>query len=321
MPAVEVIDVVKAYTGKVAVDGLSFSVEKGEVFGLIGPNGAGKTTTLRMMMDIIQPDAGQVSIFGETPSQATKSRLGYLPEERGLYKKLTVIETICYLASLKGMDPRTIESEADALLERTGMIESRRKKVEELSKGMSQIVQLIVTIVHDPELVILDEPFTGLDPVNTERVKQLLLDLRERGKAVILSTHQMNQVEALCDRVLMVNDGRSVLYGALDEIREEHRGNAVLVEPAADAEIPKVAGVSERRVHRDHVELCLEASTSPQQVLERLVNAGVPLDRFEVATPSLHEIFIRKVGAEVGIGAGVDADSQAGASVGGDARV
>ena len=306
MPAVEVTNVVKAYTGKVAVDGLSFSAEAGEVFGLIGPNGSGKTTTIRMLMDIIQPDSGAVAIFGETPSQATKSRLGYLPEERGLYKKLTVIETISYLASLKGMDSRRIESEADALLERTGMLENKKKKIEELSKGMSQIIQLIVTIVHDPELVILDEPFTGLDPVNTERVKQLLLDLRSKGKAVILSTHQMNQVEAVCDRVLMVNDGRAVLYGALDAIRAEHRGHAVIVE--SSAEIPEVPGVVERRSHKDHVELVLDADATPQRTLEALVQAGVRLDRFEVATPSLHEIFLEKVGADVGAEVGGDAD-------------
>jgi len=304
MSAVEVTNVVKAYKEKVAVDGLSFSTEKGEVFGLIGPNGAGKTTTIRMMMDIIQPDSGTVAIFGESPNQATKDRLGYLPEERGLYKKLTVIETITYLASLKGMDPRTIEGEADRLLTQTGMIESKTKKIEELSKGMSQIIQLIVTIVHDPELVILDEPFTGLDPVNTERVKQLLLGLRDQGKAIILSTHQMNQVEAVCDRVLMVSDGRAVLYGALDEIREEHRGHAVLVQlgmdrdAETDAQLPEIAGVAQRRVLKDHVELVLEEASTPQQVLEALVRAGIPLDRFEVATPSLHEIFIAKAGGD-----------------------
>jgi ABC-2 type transport system ATP-binding protein len=296
MPAVAVHNLTKSYTGKPAVQDLSFTLDPGEILGLIGPNGAGKTTTIRMMMDIIQPDSGSVTIFGQTPSEATKARLGYLPEERGLYKKLSVIETITYLASLKGADPRTIESEADALLEQTGMLPNKKKKVEELSKGMSQIIQLIVTIVHDPELVILDEPFTGLDPVNTERVKQLLLDLREQGKAVILSTHQMNQVEALCDRVLMVNEGRSVLYGALDEIRAEHRGHAVLVD--SDAPIPEIPGVTERRDHKDHVELVLDASATPQQILEQLVQTGVPIDRFEVATPSLHEIFIQTVGGD-----------------------
>jgi len=296
MPAVEVIDVVKAYETKVAVDGLSFEVEKGEIFGLIGPNGAGKTTTIRMMMDIIQPDTGSVSILGSPPSEATKGRLGYLPEERGLYKKLSVTETISYLASLKGMDPRTIESRADALLEHTGMLPHKRKRIEELSKGMSQIIQLVVTIVHDPELVILDEPFTGLDPVNTESVKQLLLELRDQGKAVILSTHQMNQVQAVCDRILMVNDGRAVLYGALDEIRAEHRGHAVLVE--SDAVIPQIPGVAEHRTHKDHIELVLDTESTPQQVLEALVDAGIPMERFEVSTPSLHEIFLETVGGE-----------------------
>ena len=303
MKAVEVEHLFKSYSGKVAVHDLSFAVSSGEVLGLIGPNGAGKTTTIRMMMDIIQPDAGHVTIFGEIPSEATKGRLGYLPEERGLYRKLSVIETISYLACLKGMDPRTIEEKADALLERTGMLANKKKRIEELSKGMSQIIQLIVTIVHDPELVILDEPFAGLDPVNTERVKQLLLDLRERGKAVILSTHQMNQVEAVCDRILMVNDGRSVLYGALDEIRAEHRGHAVLVE--SDAEIPQVAGVVEKRTHKDHVELVLDAASTPQQTLEALVQAGVPIERFEVATPSLNEIFLRIVGGDAN---GADAE-------------
>jgi len=294
MPAVEVNDVVKSYKSNVAVDGLSFSVERGEIFGLIGPNGAGKTTTIRMMMNIIAPDAGRIAILGHMPSEAIKGRLGYLPEERGLYKKLTVIETITYLASLKGMDPRTIESKADALLEKTGMLEHKKKRIEELSKGMSQIIQLIVTIVHDPELVILDEPFTGLDPVNTERVKQLLLELREQDKAVILSTHQMNQVEAVCNRILMVNDGRAVLYGPLDEIRAEHRGHAVLV--ASDDPIPDVPGVAERREHKHHVELVLDATSTPRQALEDLVKSGIAVDRFEVSTPTLHEIFLQTVG-------------------------
>ena len=294
MPVVEVVNVAKSYASKLAVSELSFTVDPGEIFGMIGPNGAGKTTMIRMMMDIIQPDAGQVTILGQKPSEATKARLGYLPEERGLYRKLTVIDTLTYLASLKGMDVRSIHARADVLLEQTGMLAHKKKRIEELSKGMAQVIQLIVTILHDPELVVLDEPFTGLDPVNTERVKQVLIDLHDQGKAVILSTHQMNQVEAVCDRILMVNDGRAVLYGALEDVRSEHRGHAVLVK--SDAEVPHVPGVAERRLHKDYTELVLDASATPQQVLEELVKTGIPIDRFEVATPSLNEIFLQVVG-------------------------
>ena len=174
------------------------------------------------------------------------------------------------------------------------MLAHKKKRIEELSKGMAQIIQLIVTILHDPDVVVLDEPFTGLDPVNTERVKQLLVDLRDQGKAVILSTHQMNQVEAVCDRVLMVHDGRNVLYGALDDIRSEHRGHSVLIR--ADGAVGEIPGVAERRTHKDHIELVLDAASTPQQVLKELVNAGIPIDRFEVATPSLNEIFLQVVG-------------------------
>jgi len=294
MTAVAVHNLTKSYTGKPAVQDLSFTLDPGEILGLIGPNGAGKTSAIRMIMDIIQPDSGSVTIFGQAPSEATKARLGYLPEERGLYKKLTVIETITYLASLKGMAPRSIEARADVLLEQTGMLPHKKKRIEELSKGMAQIIQLVVTIVHDPELVILDEPFTGLDPVNTERVKDLLVDLRDQGKAVILSTHQMNQVEAICDRVLMVNDGRNVLYGALDDIRSEHRGHAVLIE--AEGIIGEISGVAEMRTHKDSIELILAPASTPQQILEQLVRAGTVIRRFEVATPSLNEIFLQVVG-------------------------
>jgi ABC-2 type transport system ATP-binding protein len=294
MPAVAVHNLHKSYAGKPAVQDLSFCLDPGEILGLIGPNGAGKTSTIRMMMDIIQPDSGRVTIFGQPPSEAIKAKLGYLPEERGLYKKLTVIETLTYLASLKGMDARSIQARADALLDQTGMLPHKKKRIEELSKGMAQIIQLVVTVLHDPDVVVLDEPFAGLDPVNTERVKQLLVDLRDQGKAVILSTHQMNQVEAVCDRILMVHNGRSVLYGALEAIRSEHRGHSVLVE--ADGDIGPVPGVAKMRTHKDHTELVLDAESTPQQVLKELVTAGILMDRFEVATPSLNEIFLQVVG-------------------------
>jgi ABC-2 type transport system ATP-binding protein len=294
MPTVQVNHVYKSYADKVAVDDLSFSVEPGEIFGLIGPNGAGKTSTIRMIMDIIKPDSGEITVFGEKLSEATKGRLGYLPEERGLYKKERVIDAIVYLASLKGMDSRAAEKRADELLEQTGMLSNKKKKIDELSKGMGQIIQFIITIVHDPELIVLDEAFSGLDPVNTELLKGFVVDLRNQGKAVILSTHQMNQVEELCDRILMIDHGRAVLYGNLAEIKSKYKSNTVIVEP--DSELGQIAGVSEQRARKGHVELVLDGHTTPEQVLQRLVSAGIPISRFEIATPSLNEIFLEVVG-------------------------
>ena len=294
MPAVEVSHVTKSYADKVAVDDLSFTVNEGEIFGLIGPNGAGKTTTIRMMMDIIKPDAGSVTVFGEKITEDTKNRLGYMPEERGLYKKLRVLDAIVYLASLKGMDRHTATEKALILLDRTGMQPNRNKKIEELSKGMAQIIQFIVTIIHEPQLIILDEPFIGLDPVNTELSKQMIVDLRDKGRAVILSTHQMNQVEELCDRILMVNKGRAVLYGSLKEIKARYRNNAIRVDVKGDTgELP---GVVERRPGWEYVELVLDGKTRPQEVLETLVKRGVTVNRFEIATPPLNEIFLEVAG-------------------------
>jgi ABC-2 type transport system ATP-binding protein len=294
MNAVDVQHVTKSYANRVVVDDLSFSVGQGEIFGLIGPNGAGKTTTIRMMMDIIKPDSGEVNIFGEKLSEASKNRLGYLPEERGMYKKLRVLDSIVYLASLKAMDVRAAEAKAGELLSRTGMTPSKTKKIEELSKGMAQIIQFIVTIIHGPDLVIVDEPFGGLDPVNTEAIKEMILDLRRKGKAVILSTHQMNQVEELCDRVLMIDRGRAVLYGDLREIKSRFRSNSVVVD--SDGELGPVQGVAEIRRHGGNVELVLDKNTTPKQVLERLVSSGLTINRFEVGTPSLNEIFLEVAG-------------------------
>jgi len=296
VPAVEVSHIVKSYADKAVVNDLSFSVAQGEVFGLIGPNGAGKTTTIRMMMDIIKPDSGEVTVLGEKLSEASKNKLGYLPEERGLYRKLTVIDSIIYLASLKGMDRRSAGERADELLEQTGMLPHKGKKIEELSRGMGQIIQFIVTIIHSPELVILDEPFAGLDPVNSELLKGMVADLRSQGKAMILSTHQMNEVEELCDRILMINHGRSVLYGKLSEIQSKYRSNSVLLE--FEGKLDELPGVTEKRPHKGYVELVLDGKTTPQQVLERLVSTGLVINRFEVATPPLHEIFLKVVGGD-----------------------
>ena len=294
MLAVEVNHIFKSYAEKTAVDDLSFSVAQGEIFGLIGPNGAGKTTTIRMMLDIIKPDSGEVTILGKKLDEATKNSLGYLPEERGLYKKLRVMESIVYLASLKGMNPRTAAEKAERLLAQMDMLSSQRKKIEELSKGMGQIIQFIVTIIHDPQLIILDEPFSGLDPVNTELIKKMLVDLRNQGKAIILSMHQMNQVEELSDRILMVNKGKAVLYGDLAEIKTKYRSNAVLLD--FEGELGEVPGVAEKREHKGYVELVLDDKTTPNQLLERLVSRSIVINRFEIATPPLNEIFLKVVG-------------------------
>jgi ABC-2 type transport system ATP-binding protein len=287
-------DVVKSFGNVKAVNGISFSIEEGEIFGLIGPNGAGKTTTIRMMMDIIKPDSGEVTIFGGKLGGDTKNKLGYLPEEKGLYKKLRVLESITYLASLKGMDRNSATEKADVLLERAGMLETKNQKIEEMSRGMGQIIQFISTIIHDPMLVVMDEPFSGLDPVNTELLKDMLHDLRNQGRAVILSTHQMSQVEELCDRILMVNKGRAVLYGNLREIKAGYQSNSVLVE--YQGELGEIPGVAEKRTHRGYDELVLDGDATPKEVMTYLAECDISVSRFEVATPSLNEIFLREVG-------------------------
>jgi ABC-2 type transport system ATP-binding protein len=291
---VEVRNIVKTFADKVAVDNLTFSVAPGEIFGLIGPNGAGKTTTIKMIMDIIKPDSGEVDVLGEKMNEVAKNKIGYMPEERGLYKKQRVLDVIIYLAMLKGMSQRAAEDKANRMLEQTGMLPHARKKIEELSRGMGQIIQFIVTTIHDPQLLILDEPFSGLDPVNTEASMKMVTDLRSQGKAVILSTHQMNQIEELCDRILMVNKGRAVLYGGLAEIKSRYRNNSVLLE--YEGELGDVPGITEKRSHKGYIELFLDEKTTPQQLLERLLKRGITVNRYEIATPPLNDIFIKVVG-------------------------
>ena len=293
MNAIEVSQVSKSFRGTRAVNDLSFTVGTGEVFGMVGPNGAGKTTTLRMLMDIIKPDTGEIIILGEAINEETKNRIGYLPEERGLYRKITVSESLAYLAALKNMKRRLARDRAAELLERVDMLQHKNKKIEELSRGMGQIIQFIATILHDPELIVLDEPFAGLDPVNTELLKGLILELKGQGKSIILSTHMMNQVEELCDRVLMINKGQAVLYGSLGEIKSRFRNNSIFIE--CDRIPDGLPGVVGRQDHGKYLELFLDGQTPPSKVLSALVNNGVTVDRFEVSTPSLNEIFIQVV--------------------------
>ena len=294
MAEVELYNVVKSYGDKKVVDDISLSVHSGEIFGLIGPNGAGKTTTIRMVMDIIKPDSGNITIFGESLNNTTKNGIGYLPEERGLYRKRTVIDSLVYLASLKGITRQLAAQKAEELLTRVDMLPHRKKKIQELSRGMEQIIQFLVTIIHNPRLIILDEPFANLDPVNTELIKEIILELRSQGRAIILSTHRMNEIEELCDRIFMISEGRGVLYGELSEIKSRYRNNSVLLE--CEGNPGNIDGVIKRQDDGSTVELFLDSNTTPQQVLQQLLEQGVIVNRFEVAIPSLNEIFLQVVG-------------------------
>ena len=293
MPAVELSNICKSYNDNLVVNNVSFTVEQGEIVGLIGPNGAGKTTTIRMMMDITKPESGEISILEESLNGNTKNRIGYLPEERGLYRKMTALQSLIYLASLKGVGTRPARSRAEELLQRVDMLPHKKKKIEEMSRGMGQIIQFLATIIHNPNLLILDEPFAGLDPVNTQLIKEIILELRSQGKAIILSTHMMNEVEALCDRILMINKGRTVLYGELAEIKSKFRNNSLFIK--FDGALGKIEGVVGEKNHGDYLELFLDGETTPQKILEYLISHGVEVHQFEVSTPSLNEIFLQVV--------------------------
>ncbi len=287
----EVHNLVKRYNGFTAVDALSFEVYEGEIFGLLGPNGAGKTTAIRTIMDIFRPDEGTVKVLGQPPGRA-RERIGYLPEERGLYRDLKVLEVLVYLAELKGTPRSVARPRALTWLERVELADWADRKVKDLSRGMQQKLQFVVSLVHDPELLILDEPFLGLDPVNVELVKRLIRESQEQGKTVMLSTHQLNLVEALCDRILLINHGRAVLYGPLDEIKHRHAPHAVrLRTPIAPDLLP---GVARMERHDDTFILTLEGIT-PQELLRTLVERNIPVEAFEVATAPLEEIFIAVV--------------------------
>ena len=294
MKAVEAMNLVKAYGDIIAVNDLSFELRKGEILGLIGPNGAGKSSTIKIILDFMKPDSGKVMIFGQQMGEDLKDRIGYLPEERGLYKRLTAIELIRYLASLKGMNPKDAEQRADILLKRTGMYEYRTKKNKEMSKGMGQLIQFICTVVHNPDLIILDEPFSGLDPVRTEAVQSIITNFRDEGRSIILCTHQMNKVEELCDQVLMMHKGQTVLYGNVMETRAKFRKNSIRI--SAEGELGELPGVVERIPRNGAVELILESGGSSQAILDILRDKGIVINHFEVITPHLRDIFLDKVG-------------------------
>ena len=295
MHTIQVSHVAKSFGETQAVADVSFVVERGEIFGLLGPNGAGKTTTIRLMLDIFKPDRGTVSILGGPMTEGKKERIGYMPEERGLYQDVPLERCLLYLASLKGVPAAQARARLREYLERFDLAQHKTKMVKELSKGMQQKAQLINTILHRPELVIIDEPFAALDPINTQLVKDLMRELCEQGTTILMSTHQMHQVEELCDRILLIDEGRNVLYGKLDQIRRDYSGHAVLVRVGGD--LPEMAGVEAVIDHNGTLKLTLAADTNPQDILQRLVNRTA-VEHFEIAVPTLDEIFIRTVSDE-----------------------
>jgi len=296
MKTVDLQNVSKRFGKIQAVDDVTFYVRPGEIFGLLGPNGAGKTTTIRMMLNILRPDRGDISVFGGPMNEEKKNRIGYLPEERGLYADNKLLDTLLYLATLKGMSRKEAKPVAESHLRRLDLWEYRNEKLSALSRGMQQKAQFIVTIIHDPDLLIVDEPFSGLDPVNTELIRDILLRLRDAGKTIIMSTHRMHQVEAMCDRILLIDHGRVVLSGPVMDVRRRFAGNTVEVNGRGP--IPDLLGngVKHAHLHDGSWRLTLADDVSPQQALQTLATDNrVAIEHFSVALPSLHEIFIQVV--------------------------
>jgi len=287
----------KSFGDFVAVDGVSLRVPRGTIYGFLGPNGAGKTTTIRMMMSIFYPDAGSISILGEPNSERIKDRIGYLPEEKGLYKEMKVGHLVAYFGRLKGMSKTDARTKGDALLKRYGLGDWIGAKCKALSKGMAQKVQILFTLLHEPELVILDEPFSGLDPMNTEIVRDLILQLKRDGKTVLFSTHVMEQAEQICDRVVLINRGRVVLDGTTTAVRSTG-GRTVQVDYDGDGAVLKsLTGVTRVNDSGQHAEIVLGAGCDSEDILQQLVGK-VRIRRFDTREASLHEVFVRAVGSD-----------------------
>jgi len=287
----ETRNLVKRYDGFTAVDDLSFEVYQGDIFGLLGPNGAGKTTAIRTIMDIFKPDEGTIRVLGEPPG-VVRRRIGYLPEERGLYQDIKVLDVLIYLAELKGTPRSTAREQSLIWLERVELSEWAGHKVRDLSRGMQQKLQFVVSVVHGPELLILDEPFQGLDPINVDLLKRLIRELQADGKTIMLSAHQMNLVEALCERILLIDDGKGVLYGDLADIKREHAPGTVRLRTSDP--IGALPGVAKAEQRDDTFTLTLEGIT-PQDLLRELLDRGITVESFEVATTPLEDIFITVV--------------------------
>jgi ABC-2 type transport system ATP-binding protein len=295
MAILDVRNITKKFGDFIAVDRVSFSVEPGRIFGILGPNGAGKTTSIRMMNYITIPDEGSITIKGIPVGRETQPLIGYMPEERGLYKKMKVGEHLIYLAQLKGMNTADAKKALRYWLERFEAIDWIKKEVGELSKGMQQKIQFIATIVHDPDIYIFDEPFSGLDPINSELLKQVILELKSNGKTIIFSTHRMEQVEQMCDDIVLYNEGRTILQGKVQEIKQSFGKRTVVLEFDGDASfLDELEGVHFNNRSNRFVEFTPNDESMIRPILEKAM-ASVDVHRFERVYPSLHEIFIESV--------------------------
>jgi ABC-2 type transport system ATP-binding protein len=297
MPVVELAGVTKAYESKVAVRDLSLSIEAGQMFGLLGPNGAGKTSSIRMMMGITLPDSGQVKLFGKPFERKSLERTGYLPEERGLYKKMRVQEQLVFFGELHGLSAEVARKRALDWAKRLEIDEVMGKKTEELSKGMQQKIQFIGSLLHDPGLIVMDEPFSGLDPVNAKLLERTLLELKDEGKAIVFSTHRMDQVEKLCDSICLIDKGVAVLAGRVREIKSRYERNHVVVEFQGSADFLNSSEIADAKNFSGHAEIRLKPHGDAQKLLQE-ASAGAVIYRFELVEPSLEEIFIGTVGGK-----------------------
>jgi ABC-2 type transport system ATP-binding protein len=296
MNALEVNCITKRFGDFYAVKNLSFKIPRGTVYGLLGPNGAGKTTTIRMIMNIIIPDDGAIKVLGQKMDEAMKEKVGYLPEDRGLYPKMKVGEILLFLAEVKGVRREEARKRIDYWLKRFDLTGLILMKVEELSRGMQQKLQFIVTVLHQPELIILDEPFSGLDPVNTKLLKDIMLEMKDQGRTIIFSTHRMEQIEMICDNICLINKAESVLEGSLTQIKKQYGKNTVVLDYEGDAgfikDIPEIGNIDD---YGKYMEIRLKKQTDPQDLLDKLVGK-IRVNKFEVKEPSLNAIFIDNVG-------------------------
>jgi ABC-2 type transport system ATP-binding protein len=299
MDAVVLEGVTKRFDTLTAVSNLSLTIRTGAVFGLLGPNGAGKTTTLRMLMRVLIPDEGSIQILGEPVSDRSQDRIGYLPEERGLYNRMKVREVLQFLGALKGLSESEAARRAHRWLERLELASWSERKIVDLSKGMQQKVQFIATVIHEPPLLILDEPFAGLDPVNANLIKDIMLELRDQGSTIILSTHRMEQVEMMCDAICLINKGCSVLNGDLRAIKQSYGKNTLRIEYTGDDGFLEGTVLVEKANHFGAVvEVRLKPGADPQEILKAALRCGVRLSHFELVEPPLNDIFIQKVSGD-----------------------